>query len=200
MTAGQQLIDHDLLPRHFQADLDRLYRRIIVPALQEMPVDLLVATPEPPMTTETYLEAASERTSALLAAEIRRGFTLMLAALFERQLALWIATHSMPIAPKPTFGQQLKSAADHGHIDLVAMKLESCLTDLHTLANVVRHGDGRSLDTLRNRSPDLWPPGADLTAEELTIPDIAFRKFMLALSRFWGLADRFPMAVIDAPY
>lgn len=190
----------DVRPRHFQADLDRLYRRVIVPALVELPADAPLRTIFPVGTLDGFLERAEHETNGLLAKEVRRGFVLMIAAVFERQL---VACTPSGGSKSPTFNKRLQRVATHYNINLEDRDLGKTIGHLHLIANVARHGDGRSLAQLRDTRRDLWPPeplALGLVPESMVINDDQFRLVMLALTRFWGRADHEPLAVIDAPY
>lgn len=191
-------------PRVFQADIGRLYARVIWPALLELPVGDTSGRGTAGSMDE-FLENAKAQTTALLADETRRGLALMIAALFERQIAWWISDCSIPMnaanGRHPSFSDQLSAAAVYGSMDLNAEKLSTRLIELHTLGNVVRHGDGRSLQALRKSSPHFWREADDArTAQTICIADTAFRDFIRAAVRFWGLADHEPGAVLAGPF
>ena len=93
--------------------------------------------------------------------------------------------------------------AGHYDVELEDQDLGQTIGHLHLIANVVRHGDGRSMTLLREAKRELWregPLALGPTPENMVITDDLFRIVMLALTRFWGLADREPLAVVEAPY
>ena len=195
-------VRQDLLPRTYQADLDRLYRRVIRPALDELPIG---STEGRGVVTEMeeFLDNAQRQTSALLAQEARRGFALTLAAVFERQIVAWIADRAVDLPSKEkraSFAEQVSAAANFGGVDLNYQSLGAVIVELHTLANVVRHGEGRSLVELRSNAPHVWKDSGSQEPQALAITDLHFRRYMMALGRFWGMADKEPMAIVDPPY
>jgi hypothetical protein len=81
----------DLLPRIFQADLDRFYARVISPTLAGLPIHDDIRAGEVKTITE-FGDNAEKHTSNLLAFEARRSFALILAGVFERQVRTWVRT------------------------------------------------------------------------------------------------------------
>lgn len=95
-------------------------------------------------------------------------------------------------------------------IDLARDGLGEALTQMFVVANVVRHGEGPSCERLRASAPQLWDdaatdyldllPGTPVASEHLRIRKNDLIRYIGATTRFWGLADPLPMAVIDPPY
>ncbi len=187
----------DFLLRGFQADLDRFYRRVIFPTLSELSPHEAVKEGEFSSLDE-YLDNAEKQTFNLVVYEARRCFTLTLAAIFERQLRMWVQAHVPEVdkakVSKLSFQTLLKQTAADCVIDLKSAAVGDTIDELYLLANAVRHGDGRSADGLRNLAPQLFQ------SERILLADNDFARYMRALTRFWGLADHEPGAVIDVPY
>lgn len=104
----------------------------------------------------------------------------------------------------------LKGCAQIASLDLVTIGVGDDLNELHLVANVVRHGEGRSCDELKTRAPRLWynpsqdyydlAPGPVPVSDELRIRPDYLRRYARAVTRFWGHVDPLPNAVIDPPY
>jgi len=81
----------DQLPRVFQANLARLYERLILPVMDSMPyhgaLDFGEAT-----TLDQFLDRAKAQVDNYTGDEAAKAFVLTLAALFERQLSIWART------------------------------------------------------------------------------------------------------------
>ena len=78
------------------------------------------------------------------------------------------------------------------------------------VANVFRHGDGRSVAQLREHAPQLWdyepsryvdvlPPNSD-ESEKVLLQISGVVRYAGACARFWGRADKLPDAVREPPY
>lgn len=204
----------DLLPRIFQADLDRFYTRVVLPALGSLPVSDGVKTSGPAESMTEFLEHAEMHTSNLLAFETRRCFALTLAGLFERQLRIWARVH----VPKDRragvanlkFTQLVQDAAVRHGLDLKTKEVRSAIEELHLLGSAVRHGDGGAVDKLRACAPHLWryvdvttetkSAEQSILSEGIQLSHDDFVRYMRAVTRFWGLADREGAAVLDVPY
>jgi hypothetical protein len=177
---------------------------VILPGLAEMPV---LESPDyefPATALDGFLERAADETSYQLAGEVRRGYALMIAALFERQLSGWLFARLEGTNVPRLFSDKLEMAAS-GHVDLLNEELGARLRLLHLVGNVVRHGDGSSLAMLRETAPQIWSGKRAIvtwqqTAETIILSDSRLRDFMLAVTRFWGLADNRPGAIVEAPY
>lgn len=81
----------DMVALTAQADIHWLYIKVIQPALAEfaptVDVDIIGETTD----IDQFLERARINTHNLLCHELRRTFALVLGALFERQLRLWLS-------------------------------------------------------------------------------------------------------------
>lgn len=107
------------------------------------------------------------------------------------------------------FEALLGRCAGHANIDLVVDPLGGVLTEMFVAANVVRHGEGRSCDRLRSLAPHLWDeaapdyfdlvPGTPVASEHLRIRKADLIRYIRAATRFWGLADPQPLAVVELP-
>lgn len=77
------------------------------------------------------------------------------------------------------------------------------------MANVIRDGDGGSLNALKARAPEFWdyastryidlsPPGPD-QSERLRLGPNDITQYAGTCVRFWGLADRDHFATAEPP-
>ena len=78
----------DTLPRIFQANVDRLFQRVIVQGLNALPIHAELRFGET-QSMEEFLARAKAQTDNYTANEGAKAFTLALAGLFERQLRIW---------------------------------------------------------------------------------------------------------------
>jgi len=195
------IADHrDQLPRLFQANLDRLFVRVIEPALGALP-------------RHDHLDRAARQVDNHMANEAAKAFTLTIAAIFERQLSIWARLVDPEINNRgstPRYADLLATCARHGGVDLARDELGDTLERLLVVANVVRHGEGKACDKLKRDHPALWDdqasdyvdlmPGPPLASEHIRIREDDVARFIEATTRFWGRADRLPMAVTDHRY
>ena len=203
----------DNLPRIFQGNVDRLFQRIILPTLTALTVH-----PElrfgAAASMDEFLDNAAALTDNYLANEAAKAYALVLAGLFERQLAIWSRSHGTSsrrdATKKLSFHSLLAEGAREGAIDLEDRRLGHTLIEMFLVANVFRHGDGRSVTQLREHAPELWdyqalryvdvlPPNFEESEKALLqISDVV--RYAGACARFWGRADKLPGAVTDPPY
>lgn len=202
----------DRLPRIFQANLARFYDRVIGAALEALHTHYIDALP-----SDATLDAGLTRAAALVdnysANEAAKAFALALAAAFERQLARWLpvcrAARGAPLARVPHLRELITLAAGEKSLDLDAVGLRASLAELALVANVVRHGDGGSCDALRASAPHLWGDpenehrhlltGVPLPSEGLRLGEADLRRYIGAVTHFWGCLDPLPMAIVE-PY
>jgi hypothetical protein len=200
----------DDLPRIFQGNVDRLFQRVILPALNALPVHKelrLGAT----ASLDEFVDRAAALTDNYMANEAAKAYALVLAGLFERQLAIWSRSRGATArGDEPSFRSLLIKGARESAIDLAERGLGRTLTEMFLVANVFRHGDGRSVAQLREQAPQLWdyessryvdvlPPNADESEKVLLrISDVI--RYAGACARFWGRADKLPGAQPDPPY
>ena len=108
------------------------------------------------------------------------------------------------------FHSLIVDCAAEAKVDLSDGQLGHVLIEMFLVANVFRHGDGRSVTVLRKHSPDLWryersryvdvlPTNQD-DSEKLLLEPSDVVRYAGACGRFWGRADKLPMAVLDPPY
>jgi len=200
---------HDLLPRLFQADLYRFYGSVIVPVLTALQPHENAVEDGQFTSMDDFLDNAEKVTSNLVAYEARRCFALTLAAIFERQLQRWAHSHGIP---GDGFHELLGAIAVALTLDLEAESVGQTLKELHLLGNAVRHGEGDSADKLRKFVPNLWPPlgeapplrlgekaGRLRLSERIEVSNNHLLRYVRALTRFWGLADREPGALVEPP-
>lgn len=108
------------------------------------------------------------------------------------------------------FEALLAGCARQARIDLATDPIGGVLTEMFVVANVVRHGEGRSCDRLRAMAPLLWDdiatdyfdllPGEPVASEHVRIRQSDLACYTYAITRFWGLADPLPQAVTNPPY
>ena len=210
---GRKLLIKDQLPRIFQANLARLFERVIQPAMEALPVHSSLESGEA-ATMDQFLDRAAAQVDNYTANEAAKAFTLTLAATFERQLSIWArAVHRDDATDMPKargFRDFLAICAELAGIEFGQGALGADLTEMFVVANVVRHGEGSSCEELKTIAPGLWDDapndyhdllaGPLIASEHLRIRTGDLIRYIRATTRFWGLADPLPMAVIDPPY
>lgn len=78
----------DQLPRIFQANVARLFERVVQPPKGALPVHSSLEGGEA-ATMDQFLDHAAAQVDNYTANEAAKAFTLTLAAIFERQLSIW---------------------------------------------------------------------------------------------------------------
>lgn len=196
----------DQLPRVFQANADRFYQRVILPALDQLPTHDTLIVGEA-KTIDEFLDRCAAQVDNYTANEAAKAFALTFDGMFERQLSRWASGHGIRAKG---WEDLLKGCAKIATLDLVATAMADDLNELHLVANVVRHGVGRSCAELKAIAPRLWDnpsldyydlaPGPVPVSEELRIRLDDLRRYARAVIRFWGHVDPLPNAVLDPPY
>ncbi|MBA4759890.1 MULTISPECIES: hypothetical protein [Sphingomonadales] len=203
----------DALPRVFQANLGRLFERVILPVLDSLPRHATLETGVA-ATLDQFLDRAAAQVDNYTGNEAAKAFTLTLAGVFERQLSIWArAIHDLGLTDMSRlrgFEALLAGCAREAGIDLSVDRLGEDLTQMFVVANVVRHGEGPSCDRLRALAPELWNdaapdyldllPGTPVASEHLRLRKADLVRYIRATTRFWGLADPQPLAATDPPY
>lgn len=211
MKGGSVQARSDQLPRIFQANLARLADRVVLPGLEAPTHDRLVTGFAASL--DQFLDRAAAQIDNYTANEAAKAYTLILAGVFERQLSLWArAIHEEGLADMSRmtgFEALLAGCAAHAAVDLDHDGLGAGLTQMFFVANVVRHGEGRSCKRLRTMAPNLWDetaedyhdllPGETMASEALRVRRLDLLRYIASTERFWGLADPLPMAVTDPP-
>jgi hypothetical protein len=145
----------DDLPRVFQANTDRLFRRLIRPGLDALPIHAELGFGEA-ASMDDFLDRAAAQVDNDTANEAAKAFTLTLAGLFERQLRIW--GRSLGVAGRKTgrelLREHLPECAAKAGVDLAGVC--DSLIEMFLVANVYRHGDGTSANDLRAHAPDRW--------------------------------------------
>lgn len=196
----------DQIPRVFQANADRFYQRVVLAALDQLPIhDALVVGEASSM--DEFLDRCAAQVDNHTANEAAKAFALTFDGMFERQLSRWASGHGVEAKG---WEKLLKDCTKIASLDLVATGMADDLNELHLVANVVRHGDGRSCDELKASAPQLWDrpsldyydlaPGPVPASDELRIRPDDLRRYARAITRFWGHVDPLPNAVLDPPY
>ena len=212
-AAGVEMTPQDNLPRIFQANIDRLFQLVIRPGLEALPVH-----PELHFGETTSLDEFLDRSAAQVdnytANEAAKAYALILAGLFERQVRIWGRGLGVSMASKKPgrepFRDYLVLCAEAGDVDRYDGDLGDNLNEMFLVANVYRHGDGSSGKELRARARSRWaydpsryvdllPPHSE-ESEQLLLQPADIIRYAGACARFWGRADRLPMAVREPPY
>lgn len=195
------------LPRIFQANIDRLYRRVMEPGLASLVRhDQLVTGIA--STMDEFLDRAAAVVDNHTANEAAKAYALILSASFERQLRIlgrhWFDEPERSKIATRSFHLLLPEIAEKLLVDLKVDGIGGGLMENFLVANVVRHGDGPACDTLRGRVPRLWEQDeieyVDLLAgpsphsELLLIRPADLARYANATIQFWGRADHQPMA------
>jgi hypothetical protein len=106
---------------------------------------------------DEFVDRAAALTDNYTANEAAKAYALVLAGLFERQLAIWSRSRGASArGDEPSFRALLAEGAREAAIDLEDKRLGHTLTEMFLVANVFRHGDGRSVAQLRDHAPQLW--------------------------------------------
>ncbi len=206
-------VTNDMLPRVFQANLGRLFERVILPALDSLPHHGVLETGVA-ANLDQFLDRAAAQVANYTRNEAAKAFTLTMAGVFERQMSIWArAIHDQGIADMSRvrgFEALLAECARETGIILAIDQLGEDLTQMFVAANVVRHGEGPSCDRLRALAPELWDdaatdyldllPGTPVASEHLRIRKADLVRYIRATTRFWGLVDPQPLAVTNPPY
>jgi hypothetical protein len=201
--------ESDNLPRIFQANVDRLFQRVIVPGLNALPIHRELHYGEASSTDELLSRAAAQ-VDNYTANEGAKGYTLMLAGLFERQLQIWSRSRGIVLSGQDGFRSLVDECAREAGVDLADKNLRHELMEMFLVANVFRHGDGRSVVKLSSHSPKLWaydpsryvdllPPNGDASEKLLLQPSDVVR-YAVACFRFWGGADKLAGAIVEPYY
>ncbi|QDX28295.1 hypothetical protein FPZ54_14060 [Sphingomonas suaedae] len=178
---------------------------MVVPVLEQLPMhDPLVSGQASSM--DELLNRCSEQVDNHTAFEAARAFALTMDGLFERQLCRWAHTHGKKASSMET---ALPTCAGIASFDLATAGLVDDLKELHLVANVVRHGEGRSCKELQVLAPQLWDeeasdyhdlaPGAAPASDLLRISGEDLSRYARAIIRFWGHADPLPVAALNPP-
>jgi hypothetical protein len=193
--------------RTIQANLARFYLRVITPVVQAAPVHGEITTGTAP-DMETFLDRAKAQVDNYTANEANKVYALVLIALFERYLRLWAAQELSGTGIKverEDIAKLLTAVADKFGIDLGGQDMGKTLLEAHLIGNVVRHGEGGSMNRIRETAPHLIDRSkrqyVDLIAQNtpdsewLRIWPSDLDRYFGAMIRFWGLVDRQPNAV-----
>ncbi|OYY13339.1 MAG: hypothetical protein B7Y70_02440 [Rhizobiales bacterium 35-68-8] len=206
-------MQQDNVPRIFQANIDRIFKRLIHPSLEALQIH-----PELQFGEAGTMDELLDRSAAIVdnykANEAAKAFTMMLAALFERQLRFWGRSLGVSMARRKSglepFREYLPLCARTGNIDLDDGLVGFNLIEMFLVANIYRHGDGPSVRDLRLHAPDRWtyepsryvdllPPNAE-ESELLLVRPSDVSRYAGACARFWGCADKLHMAVKEPHY
>ena len=179
-----------------QADTHRFYVRVIRPALMEFaPAEDVFGFETTDL--EVFLEAASQHTHNALCYEMRRTFALVIGALFERQLRLWLSGIT-PGDAKEIEKNTWLALIERAKVAVGATIIME-IADLETLwsvANAVRHGNGRTTTRLLKDVPQFWDHAPKVSKSswksdlvgDMRIRDADLEKYVIAVLRFWHRA------------
>lgn len=135
------------LPRIFQANLGRFFDRVILPVMDKLPSHAELETGETD-SLDQFLDRAAAQVDNYTANEAAKAFVLTLAGLFERQMSRWARAiqdaGGSDMGKLNGFEALLAGCAERAGIDLMLEPLGEALTEMFVVANVVRHGEGRS--------------------------------------------------------
>ena len=197
----------DNWPRTIQANIYRFYERIILPATQNAPIhDEIVTGVAPDL--DAFLDRAKAHVDNYTANEANKVYALVLIALFERYLRLWakaLVTDPAIDTQRGDLMMLVDTMSAKSNIDLATQDLRGTLQEALLIGNAVRHGEGVSMDKIRRLAPHLIDRSkrqyVDLIdqltpdSEWLRIGPDDIERYVRAMIRFWGLADKQPMAV-----
>lgn len=131
--------------------------------------------------------------------ETRRGFSLSLQSVWERQLRRYLAGCAVELRPGSDLAAKV-AQANWPHLQVLFRELRGIRLDafpsfpeldlLQLLGNACRHGEGRSFEVLAERCPELWPwpcpaPPPPPSAG-LDVPIGHLERFVAAIAAFWA--------------
>jgi hypothetical protein len=182
-----------------QADIDRLVRKVISPALAELHEWEVPGSDTREVDEETFFAIAAAATHNLLSQEARRMFALTLGAIFERQLRFWLI-HAASERKKEIQTAQYQClfdlVAELKGVDMRATPTGAVILELWEATSAIRHGDGRATKQLSNIAPHLLQPSTPESPEgrfaTVRIRDADLERYYGALMTFWGAAGATP--------
>jgi len=191
------------LPRIFQANIARLFSRVIQPVLCDLTVHPELQTGLAP-TMDVYLDRCAQQVDNYTANEANKVYALVLIALFERQFRLWAGLVIPPDAKIDTkrepFLRLFGTATTAAEVKIESTTLRTTIEEAFEVGNVVRHGEGRALLRIQDVAPHLIDRSArtyiDLVAQDT--PDSEWlhlgrhdvERYAGAIVEYWGLADK----------
>lgn len=175
---------------------------MVLPIIAKMPIHLNVPI-SGARSQDEFLDWAEKHHDNAVAADARNAFVLTLSALFERHLRRWLSRFEVVKAETMQFEAALDLGLEKLPVDADRSGLRSRLSEMVLVGNVMRHGNGRSVRILRERSPDLWYDADDhefldkvgLYPELMRISQDRVQGYADAILEFWGSADTLPDAV-----
>jgi hypothetical protein len=195
------------LPRVFQANANRFYQRVVLPILDQLAVHDKLEVGDAP-SLDVFLDRCAAQVDNHTANEAAKAFALTIDGVFQRQLSRYC--YAVRRALPRGFEDLLKECAHLASLDLAAIGIANDIDELHQVANVVRHGEGRACEKLKGLAPRLWdaapPDYYDLTpgpvpaSESMRVRPEDLKRYVRAVVRFWGHADPLPMAVRELTY
>jgi len=197
----------DNLPRIFQANIDRLFQRVIQPGLDALPIHPELQFGEAESLDE-FLDRAATQVDNYTANEAAKAYSLIIDGLFERQLRIWGRALHVPTTSKrrgrEPFLEYLELCAKTDDVELRS-DLRDNFKEMFLVANVYRHGDGTSATELKEFAPRLWVyapsryvdllPLNPEESEQLLLQPADVIRYASSCARFWGYADKLPMAM-----
>ncbi|HDR9053168.1 TPA: hypothetical protein QDB02_000865 [Burkholderia vietnamiensis] len=197
----------DSLPRIFQANIDRLFQRVIRPGLDALPIHPELQFGETTSLDE-FLDRAAAQVDNYTANEAAKAYSLTLAGLFERQVRIWgralRVTMTATKQGREPFLEYLALCTKTGDVEL-SSDLREDIKEMFLVANAYRHGDGSSATDLKKFSPRLWVyapskyvdvlPSNEEVSEQLLLQPADVIRYARACARLWGYADKLPMAM-----
>lgn len=209
----RSLYASDHLPSVFQANIDRLFQRVIWPGLNNLAIHDQLEFGEA-ATMDEFLSRAAAQVDNHIANEAAKAYTLALAATFERQMRIWLRSRQPELPAKQSerfsFADLLGECSGLGDVDMETGDLGVTLSEMFEVANVFRHGDGRAVRKLMEVAPRFWSYAPSRYVDISTLTPDESEKLLLnasdvcrytqACARFWGLIDSSPSAVTNPRY
>lgn len=188
--------DSDIVALTAQADIHRFYVRVIRPTLKKFaPAGDVIGLGTKDL--DVFLEAARQNTHNALCHEMRRTFALVVGALFERQLRLWLSG-KMPGKAAEIEKEKWSDLVERAKVAVGATMITEMadIEILWSVANAVRHGNGRATTGLLRDAPQLWDQARRVSklgwksnlAGNMRISDADLEKYVIATLRFWHRA------------
>ena len=206
-TLANRMAQIDTWPRTIQANMARFYLRVIGPVVTRMPLHEEIVTGVAP-DMDTFLDRCRAQVDNYTANEANKVYALVLIALFERYLRLWAAAKfsqsDFDFKRKPLL-DLLEFVGIDLPVDLKETGLLAVFQEAQLVGNIVRHGEGRSMQELYDLNPSLVDRSkrqyVDLVdlgtpdSEWLKITPADLERYFNAMIKFWGVADTLPLAV-----